>query len=198
MKGIIKELTNLEDFKKVYKVFSGSPYNEKYTEEELEEIFIEYREKGYMYGSYNDKECVGLIALERGVKHEQPVKFQNEDKDVMYLADVAVLDAYRRKGLGNQLMLYGVMQSKLLGYKKLYMRTLQQGSMSYGIALRIGFKQIPNVFQSVEKERTNGSTETMQNIFLEIDLESLNREALKQGIEMSGTNNREEKEGESK
>jgi len=182
MKGKIKELNNLTDFKKVYRVFSGPPYNEKYTEEELEDIFKEYQEKGYMYGAYNDGECVGLIALERGAKSDQPVKFQSED--VMYLADVAVLNEYRRKGLGNQLMLYGVMQSKLLGYRKLYMRTLEQGSMSYGIALRIGFKQIPNIFQSVEKERINGTTETMQNIFLEIDLENLNKDAVKQGIEM--------------
>lgn len=182
MKGKIKELTILEDFKKVYRVFSGPPYNEKYTEEELEDIFKEYQEKGYMYGAYNNEECIGLIALERGAKSDQPVKF--EDENVMYLADVAVVNNYRRRGLGNQLMLYGVMQSKLLGYRKLYMRTLEEGSMSYGIALRIGFKQIPNTFQSVERERTNGTTETMQNIFLEIDLENLNKDALKQGIEM--------------
>ena len=182
MEGKIKNLDDLNDFKKVYRVFSGPPYNEKYTEEELENIFEEYNEKGYMYGAYVEEECVGLIALERGVESNQPVKFQ--DENVMYLADVAVLDNYRRKGLGNQLMLYAVMQSKLLGYKRLYMRTLENGSMSYGIALRIGFKQIPNVFQSIERERTNGKTETMQNIFLEIDLENLNREALRQGIDM--------------
>ncbi len=182
MRGKITELNNLDDFKRVYRVFSGPPYNETYTEEELEEIFKEYQEKGYMYGAYNGEECVGLIALERGAKPDQPVKF--EDKDVMYLADVAVLNNYRRNGIGNQLMLYGVMQSKILGYRKLYMRTLAEGSMSYGIALRIGFKQIPNTFQSVERERVNGKVETMQNIFLEIDLENLDRDALKQGIEI--------------
>lgn len=192
MNGQIKELTNLEDFKKVYKVFSGPPYNEKYTEEELEEIFREYQEKGYMYGAYNNEECVGMIALERGVKQDQPVSFQ--DEDVMYLADVAVLNNYRRKGLGNQLMLYGVMQSKVLGYEKLYMRTLERGSMSYGIALKIGFKQIPNLLQSVEKERVSGQIETMQNIFLEIDLNSLNRDTLKQGIEMLNSSKDNERE----
>lgn len=192
MNGQIKELTNLEDFKKVYKVFSGPPYNEKYTEEELEEIFREYQEKGYMYGAYNKEECVGMIALERGVKEDQPVNFL--DENVMYLADVAVLNNYRRKGLGNQLMLYGVMQSKALGYGKLYMRTLERGSMSYGIALKIGFKQIPNLFQGVEKERVNGQIETMQNIFLEIDLNSLNRDALKQGIEMVSASRDNERE----
>ncbi len=188
----IKELTDLEDFKKVYKVFSGPPYNEKYTEEELEEIFREYQEKGYMYGVYNKEECVGMIALERGVKENQPVNFLEEK--VMYLADIAVLNNYRRKGLGNQLMLYGVMQSKALGYGKLYMRTLERGSMSYGIALKIGFKQIPNLFQNVEKERVNGQVETMQNIFLELDLNSLNKDTLKQGIQMVSANRDSERE----
>ena len=192
MNGQIKELTNLEDFKKVYKVFSGPPYNEKYTEEELEEIFREYQEKGYMYGVYNKEECVGMIALERGVKENQPVNFLEEK--VMYLADIAVLNNYRRKGLGNQLMLYGVMQSKALGYGKLYMRTLERGSMSYGIALKIGFKQIPNLFQNVEKERVNGQVETMQNIFLELDLNSLNKDTLKQGIQMVSANRDSERE----
>lgn len=182
MNGQIKELTDLEDFKKVYKVFSGPPYNEKYTEEELEEIFREYQEKGYIYGAYNNEECVGMIALERGAKTDQPVKFKEEN--IMYLADVAVLNDYRRKGLGNQLMLYGVMQSKVLGYEKLYMRTLERGSMSYSIALKLGFKQIPNLLQSVQKERVNGQVETMQNIFLEIDLNSLNKDNLRQGIKM--------------
>ncbi len=192
MNGQIKELTDLEDFKKVYKVFSGPPYNEKYTEEELEEIFREYQEKGYMYGVYNKEECVGMIALERGVKENQPVNFLEEK--VMYLADIAVLNNYRRKGLGNQLMLYGVMQSKALGYGKLYMRTLERGSMSYGIALKIGFKQIPNLFQNVEKERVNGQVETMQNIFLELDLNSLNKDTLKQGIQMVSANRDSERE----
>ena len=180
MNGEIKELTNLEDFKNVYRVFSGPPYNEKYTEEELEDIFREYQEKGYIYGVYGDEECVGLIALERGVKQDQPVSF--EEEEIMYLADVAVLNEYRRNGLGNQLMLYGVMQAKLLGYKRLYMRTLEKGSMSYGIALKLGFKKIPNIVQGVERERTDGSIETMQNIFLEIDLSKLNRKSLMQGM----------------
>lgn len=154
----------------------------KYTEEELEEIFREYQEKGYIYGAYSNGKCVGLIALERGVKADQPVSFQ--DENVMYLADVAVLDEYRRRGVGNQLMWYGVMKSKALGYERMYMRTLENGSMSYGIALRVGFKQIPGSVQSVERERIDGKVESMQNIFLDIDLKSLNREDLRNGIKL--------------
>lgn len=182
MKEEIKELTSFEDFKKVYGVFSGPPYNEKYTEEELKEIFMEYQEKGYIYGAYRDGKCIGLIALERGIKADQPVSFQ--DENVMYLADVAVLDEYRRRGVGNQLMWYGVMKAKALGYGRMYMRTLENGSMSYGIALRVGFKPIPGASQAVEKERVDGKVESMQNIFLEIDLKSLNKDDLREGIKL--------------
>lgn len=182
MKEEIKELTSFEDFKKVYGVFSGPPYNEKYTDEKLKEIFMEYQEKGYIYGAYRDGKCIGLIALERGVQADQPVSFQ--DENVMYLADVAVLDEYRRRGVGNQLMWYGVMKSKALGYGRIYMRTLENGSMSYGIALRVGFKPIPGVYQSVEKERVNGKVESMQNIFLDLDLKSLNKDDLREGIKI--------------
>ena len=192
MNNQITELTKLEDFKNVYRVFSGPPYNEKYTEEELEEIFKEYQQKGYIYGAFADEKCIGMIALERGAKADQPVKFQ--DEKVMYLADIAVLDDYRRLGLGNQLMVYGVIQSRALGYERLYMRTLENGSMSYNIARRIGFKQILNAFQNVVRERMNGTVETMKNIFLEIDLKSLNRDSLQQGMRMIKPNADKEQE----
>jgi len=190
MKEEIKTLQSLEDFKRVYRVFSGPPYNEKYTEEELEEIFEEYQQGGYIFGAYTEDGCVGLIALERGTKQEHPVTLPADR--TMYLADVAVLEEYRRKGLGNQLMLYGVMQSKAFGYERLYMRTLERGSMSYGIAQRIGFRQIPGAVQGVEKERMNGSSEVMQNIFLEIDLQALKREDMQAGIQMADPKREEE------
>lgn len=186
MDAKIKELTDLNDFKKVYTVFSDAPYFEKYTEEELENIFTEYHEKGYIYGAYAKEKCLGLIALEIGLNEEHPVNFQ--DKKIMYLSDVAVLKEYREKGLGQQLMLYGVMQSKLLGYDRIYMRTLEENSMSYGIASKIGFQQIPNAFQDVEKERMDGTTKTMKNIFLDLNLRLLDREKLSEGIKLALSN----------
>ncbi len=177
----IRELENVEDFKKVYMVFSGPPYNEKYTDEELENLFNDYKKEGFIYGAYVNNSCVGLVAVEIGARQNQPIEFE-QSKKVMYLADVAVLDKYRRKGLGNQLMLYAIMQSKLLGYDELYMRTLQKGSMSANIAKRLGFKEIPNVIQTVERERVNGSIESMDNIFLKIDLKEITRDSMLQAI----------------
>lgn len=181
MKGKISDSVKLEDFKRVYKVFSEPPYNEVYTEEDLERIYNEYNENGYIYGAYNGEECIGLVVIQRGVNQDQPVSYE-KNKKIMYLADIAVLNSYRKQGLGNQLMLYAVMQSKSLGYDKIYMRTLEKGSMSCNIAKRIGFREIPNVFQDVECERTDGSIQSMKNIFLDLDLNTLNKGCLKQAI----------------
>lgn len=183
MRGIIKELENLDDFKNVYRVFCGEPYNEKYTDKKLEDIFKEYKENGYLYGVYAKEKCAGLVALEEGVKKDHPVKFK-EDEKVMYLADVAVLDKYRKTGLGTQLMIYAAMQSKLLGFQKLYMRTLEQGhSMSYGIARKIGYNPIPNATQIVERERTDGTISAVNNIFLDLDLRTLNKDDVYKSIQ---------------
>lgn len=196
MKGQIKEVKKSEDFEEVYKVFSGPPYNEKYTKEDIQEIFQEYQEKGYVYGAYSGEKCIGIVALEKGAKKEHPVKF--EEEKTIYLADVAVLNSYRKTGLGTQLMAFAVMQSKELGFQKIYMRTLEvEKSMSYGIARKIGFQQIPNVYQSVKRERIDGSVTAVQNIFLELDLNCLDKNLLKRNIQNSCTKMKERK-GEEK
>ena len=183
MKGQIREIEEAKDFKEVYQVFSRAPYFEKYTEEELEEIFREYQEKGYVYGAFKGEKCIGLVALERGLKKEHPVEFE-AGKKVMYFADLAVLDEYRNTGLGTQLMAFAAMQTKALGYEKAYMRTLEPGkSMSYGIARKIGFEQIQGVYQNVERERMDGNMEAMKNIFLELDLKCLNKDYIRKGIQ---------------
>lgn len=189
MSNIIGKLTDVEDFKRIYTVFSREPYKELITPQEVEEIFAEYQENGWIFGAhhFNDKqvgECVGLVAIERGVQAKMPVKYEKEKK-VAYLADVAVLEQYRERGLGAQLMLYAIMFTKELGYDTLYMRTLQEGSMSKPIALKLGFTQIPDIIQDVERKRTDGTTRALPNIFLDIDLRNLNKDTLKRGLAMT-------------
>ena len=66
------------------------------------------------------------------------------------------------------------------------MRTLEKGkSMSYGIANKVGFEQIPNAYQIIERERIDGSIQAATNIILDIDLRNLNKEKLKKEIENS-------------
>lgn len=123
------------------------------------------------------KNVSGLIAIERGKREEQPVTY--DSGTTMYLADVAVLNQYRNSGLGTQLMIYGLMQSKRMGYDRIYMRTLEEGkSMSYGIAKKIGFNQIPEVYQDVERNRQDGSRTVERSVFLDFDLKKLDKSIL--------------------
>ena len=130
----LKELSDVNTFKEIYeKVFSDYPYFEKFTDEELEAYFKEY--EGGNFGAFKDGKCYGFVAIEEGIKPEHPVSFQEEK--IAYLAELAVLKEQRNQRIGTQLMLYGIMQTKKLGYEKMYMRTLEDNSMSKKIALRL-------------------------------------------------------------
>lgn len=177
-KSEIREMDSKENFRGVYKVFMEKPYEEKYTDEEMDEIFDEYKRKGKIYGAYVDDRCVGLIAILKGKRKTQPVEFDTDN--VAYLADIAVLREYRVAGLGSKLMVAGLFKAKEDGFDKMYMRTLVKGeSMSYGIANRLGFEEIEGVSQMVETENVRGEKQVKKNIFLEIDLNNLDKDKLK-------------------
>lgn len=123
----------------------------------------------------------GLIVLEEGIQEGQPVSF-NEEK-IAYLADIVVDENYRDEGLGISLMVYAVMQARALGFDRLYMRTLEDKSMSKGIALLVGFIQILDAIQIVPREMLDGTEKDTRNIFLEIDLRSLDKDKIEAAIQ---------------
>lgn len=182
--SIIGVQNDLEEFKRVYSVFSEKPYEELITNQELEEIFTEYQQGGIIFGASHRGKCVGLVALKDGEQEDIPVRYEKE-KRIAYLGDVAVLKEYRKRGLGTQLMIFAQMCVKELGYDTLYMRTLQEGSMSRDIALKLGFTQIPGIVQDVERKRIDGTTRSLPNIFLECDVRSLDKKSLRQSLAMA-------------
>lgn len=123
----------------------------------------------------------GLIVLEEGIQEGQPVSFNEEN--IGYLADIVVDEKYRDEGLGISLMVYAVMQARALGFDRLYMRTLEDKSMSKGIALLVGFNQILDAIQIVPREMLDGSIKDMRDIFLEIDLRSLDKDKIEAAIQ---------------
>lgn len=173
MKSKITDKVSYDDFKEIYKVFKDKPYEEKYTEEDYREIYEEYIAKGKIYGAYIDDKIVGIIAITYGAKKTQPVDFPG--KKVIYLSDVAVDSRYRKQGLGTKLMSYIIAESKLNNNNLIYMRTLKEGSMSASIAKKLGFTQMEGIEQDVETESIYGYMQTKKNIFLQLDLDSLDR-----------------------
>ena len=176
MNSKITDFVSYDDFKRIYKVFSEMPYEEKYTEEDFKEIYDEYLKKGKIYGAYVDGTLRGIIAVTYGKKDNQPVEF--EDKSILYLSDVAVDSNYRKKGLGTKLMAYVIASGKLEKNDIIYMRTLKEGSMSASIAKSLGFKLIDSIEQDVTTENIYGRMQTKKNIFLSIDLNLLDKEKL--------------------
>lgn len=172
IKAITEE--NSKDFISLYRIFEEPPYEEFFTQEELENEYKKLSGLGYVLGYYLDGKCVGMIAFygsanENGiVDPEHPVHYDHPEK-VAYLSDITVLKEYRCRGIGRELMEHALEVCKADGFEKIYLRTLQKGqSMSYGLAVRLGFQVLENVEQSVVQERVNEQRNKQDmRIFLE-------------------------------
>ena len=171
-----KTIEKLEDFAEVYsEVFGGAPYFEKYTDEELEELFNQYSKNGYIEGAYskvkNGKdECIGLLVVENGIQEGHPIEFKTDSK-IGYLAEVAVKQDNRQRGLGSLFFLTAIFKELEQKPEILYMRTLKDGSMSKSIAEKFGFEMAGNI-QKNETIGLDGKPQIREDIFLALDLKS--------------------------
>ena len=149
----IKAITpdKVRDFVRAYKVFCNPPYCEAWTDTMIVEEYIELTKYGHVYGYYIGEECVGTVTFRTMLlKDGHPVHYENPQK-IAYFADLTVLQEYRGKGIGTELMKYALKVMKEEGYERVYMKTLEVGkSMSYGIAVKLGFKLLEGV-NSIDK-----------------------------------------------
>ena len=120
-------------------MFRGSPYFENWTDELLMEEYNFLNEKGVMYGKYIDDNIVGMVSYLPYKVDEHNIVLP-ENKKIGYLADIAVLNEYRKRGIGTEMFTYVV--NKLISekYDYLYFRTVINGSMSEGIGKKLGFE----------------------------------------------------------
>ncbi len=143
-------VNDLENFKKVFKVFEREPFYEAWTEEEYISEFIDFLENGEMYGIFLEDQICGLITIKKNY-----LKWDGVDIDVsksIYLSDIAVCSESRNKGMGSKLMNYIV--SEFGDDYDIYMRTNLENSMSEGIALRNNFNVIDGCVETVSFKRT--------------------------------------------
>ena len=160
------------DFYKLYKVFENPPYSEKYTDKEILDEYNFLTSEGRVYGYYLDNVCVGLVTYNKKLLYNHPIYYEHPE-EVVYLSDLTVLKEYRGKGVGTELMRYALLDAKKHGYKIAYMRTLQpEQSMSYGIAIKLGFKLLQET-EIVVRERHDKDRNTAdKRIFLDICLDN--------------------------
>lgn len=172
MKEIIRDITsaNYGDFHKMYKVFEEPPYSEKYTEDELKQEYDFLTKEGRVCGYYKDGICVGMVTFNKRQLYNHPIHYDHPEK-VVYLSDLTVLKEFRGHGIGTKLMQYAIEEAKKAGYEIMYMRTLQPGqSMSYGIAVKQGFRLRPETEDIIKERQDANRAELDTRIFLDIQL----------------------------
>lgn len=144
----------IEDFMNLYKVFRNPPYYEAWTDQMIRDEYYDLLKDGHVCGYYLDDVCVGLITFRpMRLKDLHPIHYEHPEK-VAYLADIAVLQEYRGKGIGTCLMRYAFEVLRREGFERVYMKTLEiDKSMSYGIAIKLGFKLLEGVTSVDKMER---------------------------------------------
>lgn len=163
----IRTDVTFEEFEKVFKVFETFPFFESWTREEIEQEYKSFLNDGIVFGAYNsEEECVAILTMNVYKIGKHPVKYPSNAR-VMYLSDVATRFEYRNLGIGTLLFEHAIRHMKVLGYDYIYLRTNRENSMSYGIAKRCGFEEIPNIIEEVERSRVDGTVAKDARIFME-------------------------------
>ena len=70
--------------------------------------FDQIHKKGFAIGAYHEEECIGLAI------------YENHWNKYLYLSDLKVKQAFRKRGVASQLIKEGLKHAKELGYSGLY------------------------------------------------------------------------------
>lgn len=141
--GSIKNLKvygSFEDFKNVFYEFRKKPYFEDWKEKDVREEFDYLSTNGDIYFKEVDNKIVGLITLLQGIQSGHDLILPNNN--VGYISDIAVLEEFRRRGYGTELMQFALDDFINKGNEYAYFRTLRNGSMSEPIGVKLGFETI--------------------------------------------------------
>ncbi len=161
----ISENVSIDDFKYVYKTFMYVPYNEKWSDNEIEYVYESMKRDGKIFGIYKDSCCVGVITL---TEKNQPLVLFTKS---LYIADLAVLSKYRKFNVSDKLLDFAIQYAKDKGYETIYLRTLEKGnSLDYDLFKNKNFKKIYDKCQVVKMERTRVCKDEDCRIFMKYDI----------------------------
>ena len=171
MKRGIKAIhrSSIEDFVTVFKVFRDAPYYEDWSDNMIIEEYNDLYSNGHVFGYYLDDKCVGIITFRPMKENDHhPIYYEHPEK-VAYFSDFAVLKSYQGHGIGTALMKHMLNVLTEEHYETVYMKTLEVGkSMSYGIAVKHGFKPLEGVTSIDRMDRTvEGISKEDIKIYLE-------------------------------
>ncbi len=134
----LKIYGSYNDFKNVFLEFRKKPYFEDWKDNDIEDEYNYLRKNGEIYVKEINGKVVGLVTLLNGVQKGQEIFLPTNN--VGYISDIAVLEEFRRRGYGTELMQFAVNEFVKNGNDYAYFRTLKNGSMSESIGIKLGFK----------------------------------------------------------
>jgi len=122
-------------FERIFRVFEGEPFWEKWTDLMILEAFKEFLLTGKMF-AYED---YGLMNIQFNKKKLDSLPYEKWG-NFIYLSDVAVLTNSRKQGVGSELIDYLIEYGYENKFDSLYFRTNYQGSMLANIGIKKGFE----------------------------------------------------------
>lgn len=155
-KKVLQRALTQDGLTALYKdIFGKAPYFESFDESEVEDIFAEYVRDGLLYiARSSGGKVVGFgaaLPMPSVPDIARIVGISQKDMDrTWYMADLGVSDELRRKGIGRNLVLARL--SRLPG-ANVVMRTSVNNIDSQKLYRSFGFQTIPNVSQTIERDR---------------------------------------------
>ena len=187
--GIIKPITEFEEFSDIIEVFTEPPYGEPLTLQDKIEEFNSYVNHGLALGYYNyEGQIMGYIGLLEEVEDEHKQYF-DENIDLLkplYVYGVATKSEFRGHGIATVLIEMINFYAANEGIDFVYCRINHKDSMSEGIFRKNGYTDLYQegevVFQDISDQsfRISENTDPEGNIkrFLTIPVTELGKEFL--------------------
>ncbi len=148
--------------------FATAPYFEKFSDEEVRSFMRQYQQEGLLYLALSKNRVIGfgaMLPLAKALPEEIVTRLKNTGlniNDTWYSADLGVNQKFRNKGIGTNLV--KVRLDAVKG-KTVVMRTSIDNKNSQSIYRSLGFQQIPNLIQTVDGRRQDGSIQPDTRIF---------------------------------
>lgn len=162
----IKEVNEYSTFYNVYKTYTYPPYNENWSDTEIEQEYQQIKKNGILFGAFVDGKCIGILALRT---KNQPLDFG--DIKTIYLSDLTVTYKYTKTDIASKLVAFGIEFARNNGYSLIYLRTLKDHySNEYKVYKKAGFTKIPDVCEIVKRKRTRLMKEEDCRFFWQLKL----------------------------
>jgi GNAT superfamily N-acetyltransferase len=162
---------DLTGFTAVYKeAYSGSPYYEYYTDEQVRAIYDEHRKNGHIILARIGSKVVGLWCTVPLSKAPEPIQeFLSASKEeghlpadfapetTWYMSEMAVLKAYRHHGIAYKLLWNRLIDVTDRGSVYYVMRTASEDSNSMGLYRQLGAEMIPSLHDVSDTDQVTGN-----------------------------------------